>query len=39
MTKIRQKTGACLQIDVLYEELTVREHIEFYAMIKNIPPE
>ena len=27
MDEIRRRTGACLQVDVLYEEMTVREHI------------
>lgn len=36
MTRIRGKTGVCLQIDVLYEDLTVREHIEYYANVKGI---
>jgi ATP-binding cassette, subfamily A (ABC1), member 3 len=37
MTHIRNKTGVCLQIDVLYDELTVQEHLEFYANLKGIP--
>lgn len=27
MAQIRQKVGVCLQIDVLYDRLTVREHL------------
>ena len=27
MKQIRNKTGVCLQIDVLYDDLTVRDHI------------
>lgn len=37
MTKIRSKTGVCLQIDVLYDDITVKEHLEYYASIKGIP--
>jgi ABC-type multidrug transport system ATPase subunit len=39
MSLIRNKTGVCLQIDVLYDELTVREQLEFFANIKGIPAE
>lgn len=37
MSEIRNRTGVCLQVDVLYDDLTVREHIEFYSKIKGIP--
>lgn len=37
MANIRGKMGVCLQTDVLYDELTVREHAEYYARIKGIP--
>lgn len=37
MKQIRNKTGVCLQIDVLYDDLTVRDHIQYYAKIKGIP--
>ncbi len=39
MTEIRSKTGVCLQVDVLYDDLTVEEHLEFYANIKGISQE
>lgn len=39
MSRIRSKTGVCLQIDVLYNELTVEEHLSYYASIKGIPPD
>lgn len=39
MTLIRNKTGVCLQIDVLYDDLTVREQLQFFANIKGIPAE
>ena len=34
---IRQFTGVCPQHDILYDELTVREHLELFARIKGIP--
>ena len=37
MSEIRNRTGVCLQVDVLYNDLTVREHLEFYSKIKGIP--
>jgi ATP-binding cassette, subfamily A (ABC1), member 3 len=37
MHLIRSKTGVCLQTDVLYDDLTVREHLEFYANLKGTP--
>ena len=33
---IRKITGFCCQKDVLYEDLTVQEHLEFIAKIKGI---
>lgn len=30
--------GFCPQFDVLWENLTVDEHLRFYARIKGIPP-
>ena len=37
MALVRKTMGVCPQHDVLYDELTVREHLEFYATIKGIP--
>ena len=39
MAQIRQKVGVCLQTDVLYERLTVREHLEFFARLKGFTGE
>jgi ABC-type multidrug transport system ATPase subunit len=36
MTDIRQDIGICLQHDCLFPELTVREHIQFFARIKGM---
>jgi ABC-type multidrug transport system ATPase subunit len=36
MTDIRQEIGICLQHDCLFPELTVREHIQFFARIKGM---
>jgi ATP-binding cassette subfamily A (ABC1) protein 3 len=35
MPSIRTTLGFCPQHDVLYDELTVREHLEFYAGLKG----
>ena len=37
MSAIRQIMGVCPQQNVLYNELTVYEHMQLYAKIKNIP--
>ncbi|CAG8640339.1 5302_t:CDS:2, partial [Funneliformis mosseae] len=37
--KIRTMMGVCPQHDILFNDLTAREHIELYAGIKNIPAE
>ncbi|XP_065189363.1 ATP-binding cassette sub-family A member 9-like [Sycon ciliatum] len=37
MAEVRQFTGVCPQHDILYEELTVREHLLLFARIKGIP--
>ncbi|RHZ80225.1 hypothetical protein Glove_138g24 [Diversispora epigaea] len=37
MNSIRKIMGICPQHDILFNELTAREHIELYAGIKNIP--
>lgn len=36
---VREKFGYCAQHDALFEELTVMEHLRFYAAIKGIPQE
>jgi ABC-type multidrug transport system ATPase subunit len=35
---IRHKLGYCPQSDALFNGVTVREHLKFYAEIKGIPP-
>ena len=36
MTSIRQEIGICLQHDCLFPELTVREHVQFFARLKGM---
>lgn len=36
MNQIRQETGICLQHDCLFPQLTVKEHIQFFARIKGL---
>ena len=38
MASIRQKIGVCPQHDVLFQTMTVKEHLELFAAIKNIQP-
>ncbi|CAG8514994.1 1192_t:CDS:2 [Acaulospora morrowiae] len=38
MGSIRNIMGVCPQHDILFNDLTAREHIELYAGIKNISP-
>lgn len=35
--KCRQLIGYCPQFDALFDLLTAREHLAFYALIKGIP--
>lgn len=35
MDKIRTTLGVCPQLDVLFENLTVREHLEMFYTFKN----
>jgi ABC-type multidrug transport system ATPase subunit len=37
MHRIRKILGVCPQHDILFEELTAREHIYLYAGLKNVP--
>ncbi|KAG9307579.1 hypothetical protein G9A89_023144 [Geosiphon pyriformis] len=39
MDEIRKIMGVCPQHDILFNDLTAREHIELYAGIKMVPPE
>ena len=36
MERIRSMTGVCPQHDILYEELTCREHLNVFAGIKGV---
>ncbi|KAJ8972472.1 hypothetical protein NQ317_016605 [Molorchus minor] len=38
MDEIRRMTGVCPQHDILFDNLTPREHLEFFAAVKGIPP-
>uniref|UniRef100_A0A336MK43 CSON001010 protein n=1 Tax=Culicoides sonorensis TaxID=179676 RepID=A0A336MK43_CULSO len=37
--KIRSILGFCPQYDILFDELTVKEHIEFYCKLKGLGPD
>lgn len=37
MDKIRRMTGVCPQHDILFDNLTPKEHLEFFAAVKGIP--
>jgi ABC-type multidrug transport system ATPase subunit len=37
MPAIRRFIGLCPQFDILWDELTAREHLELYAALKGIP--
>lgn len=39
MDRIRSVLGFCPQYDILFDELTVKEHIEFYAKLKGMGKE
>lgn len=36
MREIRKNIGICLQHDCLFPQLTVREHVEFFARVKGV---
>lgn len=38
MTMIRRMTGVCPQHDILFENLTPKEHLYFFAAVRGIPP-
>jgi len=38
MTSIRKILGVCPQHDVIWSQMTVREHLEFFAAIKGVDP-
>lgn len=37
LSAIRQYLGVCPQHDVLWDDLTVKEHLELYAGLKGVP--
>ena len=37
MSNIRRSLGVCPQHDILYPDLTVREHLRMYAVLKGVP--
>lgn len=39
MGHIRQNLGVCPQFDILWPDITVREHLELYGAIKGYAPE
>jgi len=39
MSKIRQMTGVCPQLDILLDVLSVEEHLEVFAGIKGLDKE
>lgn len=38
MDRIRRMTGVCPQHDILFDNLSPREHLEFFAAVKGIHP-
>jgi ABC-type multidrug transport system ATPase subunit len=38
-SQARQMIGYCPQFDAIYEHLTVKEHLNFYATIKGVRPD
>ncbi|XP_050394470.1 ATP-binding cassette sub-family A member 2 [Patella vulgata] len=36
--KIQESIGYCPQFDSLYDELTAKEHLQFYSRLRGIPP-
>jgi len=34
---IRQNIGLCLQHNVLYDELSIEDHLKYYYQIKGLP--
>lgn len=39
LPRIRRSLGVCPQHDVLWPDLTVREHLEYFAGVKGVPKE
>jgi ATP-binding cassette, subfamily A (ABC1), member 3 len=38
ITKVRSSLGICPQFNVLFDELTVEEHLYFYCKLKHFDP-
>ncbi|GAB5372764.1 hypothetical protein AAMO2058_001692700, partial [Amorphochlora amoebiformis] len=38
MDRFRRKMGVCPQHDILFDDLTVKEHLLFYAALKGVQP-
>ena len=36
LEEIRKNIGLCLQYNVLYDDLTIEDHLRFYARIKGL---
>jgi ABC-type multidrug transport system ATPase subunit len=34
MSRLRRMTGVCMQQDLLFQALTVQEHLEFYGRLR-----
>ena len=39
MDFFRQKVGICLQHDILFMDLNIREHLKMFALLKDVPSE
>jgi ABC-type multidrug transport system ATPase subunit len=39
LSKVQMSLGVCPQFDLLWPELTVEEHLLFYARLKGVPKE
>ena len=37
MSGIRESLGLCPQFDVLFDTMTVAEHLEFFMRLKGVP--
>jgi ABC-type multidrug transport system ATPase subunit len=37
MSEIRKKLGVCPQFDILFPDMSAREHVELFSGIKGIP--
>ena len=36
MDEVRKSLGLCLQQNVLYDDLTIEDHLKFYCRIKGV---